>query len=136
MTSAEWLAAGSAIAIACMAFFLIALRTKGLKPSKRQRQLLSKFSEKAPLPRSAPLGAVEKTDNSERLFKAAFTYTDARDYRTERVVSVVICDEEFFAGYCHLRGDYRTFAWHHVDGEIILDSGCLTNADELKAQYT
>ncbi len=82
MTSAEWLAAGSAIAIACMAFFLIALRTKGLKPSKRQRQLLSKFSEKAPLPRSAPLGAVEKTDNSERLFKAAFTYTDARGQYT------------------------------------------------------
>lgn len=60
MTSAEWLATGSAIAIACMAFFLMALRTKGRKPSKRQRQLLSKFSEKAPLPRSAPLGAVEK----------------------------------------------------------------------------
>jgi predicted DNA-binding transcriptional regulator YafY len=135
MPSAEWLAAGLAIAIALLALILMALRTSIRKPSKRQRELLSRFSEKALPLTSAPLYTLDKTDDNERLFKAAFTYIDARGYRTDRVVSVVICDEEFFAGYCHLRGDYRTFAWDCIDGEIMLDSGYLFSAEALKAQY-
>ena len=57
MTSAEWLATGSAIAIACMAF-LMALRTKGANPANGSASCYQSFL-KSPTAGSAPLDAVE-----------------------------------------------------------------------------
>ncbi|WBL59230.1 hypothetical protein LQF05_15055 [Stutzerimonas stutzeri] len=74
-------------------------------------------------------------DDIDELFTAAFTYLDRHGNRTHRVVTVCISDDEYFAGYCHLRSDYRTFAWEHVVGDVSLSSGEVLAAEDLRVQF-
>lgn len=137
MINTEWLAACVATALALFSAVSITkrLRTSDLPEASVPADNLARLTRQpggAVLPPTLPA----ERDTSEDLFTAAFIYIDARGYRTDRVVSVVICDDEFFAGYCHLRHDYRTFAWRHIDGTLILESGESVTPAQLQAQYS
>ncbi len=139
MLETKWLAIGIAMALLAGIVLLITLRPRPRRTpciSARRQVLVSAAPTGDWLhPGLRPPPAPEERDTSEDLFKATFHYVDARGYRTAPIVSVMICDDDFFAGYCHVRRDYRTFLWQNVDGSLTLETGERASPVQLKARY-
>lgn len=78
-----------------------------------------------------------QTDIPDVLFTMEFSYLGRTGQYTRRAVGVQVCDPEFFAGHCHLRNEYRTFAWNNIQGFVrLLESKEIVEVGEARARFT
>jgi predicted DNA-binding transcriptional regulator YafY len=83
------------------------------------------------------IGEAKALNESGCLCTVRFLYVDANGAYSERSVDVTDIDDFYFYGFCHLRHDFRQFAWDRVQEEMVMVStGEVLSADMLRARLS